>query len=289
MTQAGPIKRVHDAPWLTLTDEKVLGSFLSRFVIDRNLPKPALMVAVTQAFKNVPYENLTKIIKSESVVSASSALRYPREVISDYLKWGTGGTCFSLTAALAAVLDSLGIEAYPILADRFYGTNTHCGLLLLDQFGGFFLVDPGYLLFEPLPIQNDRSTFFETGFNRIELHPLDNGTRLELFTIVKNGRKRRLTFRISPVSDEAFAKAWEQSFAFEMMTYPILTRMADGCHQYLQGNVLAVRDRYRTERTTLTPQKQIEFFASSAGMNIEIVRKALELVNYGTHASAAKC
>jgi hypothetical protein len=214
-------------------------------------------------------------------------MRYPDEVLGDFLKWGTGGTCFSLTAALAGVLDALGIEVYPILADRHYGPDTHCGLIMPRPDGELLLLDPGYLLFAPMPIPREGPFFFETGFNRVELLPAGGGPRLELYTIVKNNRKLRLTFKVEPVGDDAFGRAWERSFAFEMMTYPILTRHADGCHQYLQGNVLAVRDFRRTVRATLTQDKQVEFFVSAAGMDKNIVTKALEIVNYGIGSIAA--
>jgi hypothetical protein len=280
-------KRVHDAPWLRLCDRGLLGRFFARFGIDPDLPRDHLLHRVTACFKFIPYENLTKILKADSVISARSAMRYPDEVVGDFLKWGTGGTCFSLTAALAGLLDALGIEAYPALADRHYGVNTHCGLILAQPDGNLLLFDPGYLLFEALPVPREGPLFFETGFNRIELVPKAGGTRLELYTIVKNNRKLRLTFKVEPVSDEAFGKAWEQSFAFEMMTYPILTRHADGCHQYLQGNVLAVRDSRMTTRAVLTPEKQIEFIAGTAGLDRTVVARALELVNYGLDSAAA--
>jgi hypothetical protein len=278
---------IHDAPWLQVRDQGVLRGFLDRFAIDPDLPRDQLVDRVTKAFRFIPYENLTKILKAGSVISAGSAMRYPDEVIGDFLKWGTGGTCFSLTAALAGVLDSLGIEVYPILADRHYGPDTHCGLIMVRPDGELLLLDPGYLLFAPLRVPSEGPESFDNGFNRVELLPASGGTRLELYTIVKNNRKLRLTFKVEPVSDDAFGRAWERSFAFEMMTYPVLTRHADGCHQYLQGNVLAVRDSRRTRRVALTPDKQIEFFVVAAGMDKNIVTRALEIVHYGIGSIAA--
>jgi arylamine N-acetyltransferase len=278
---------IHDAPWLRLIDPDLLRRFLARFAIDPELRGFPLEEKITAAFKFIPYENLTKILKADTVISARSAMRYPDEVIADFLTLGTGGTCFSLTAALAAVLDACAIEVYPILADRHYGPDTHCGLIMTRGDGQLVLIDPGYLLFAPLLIPRDGPAFFETGFNLIELLPTAGGTRLELHTIVRNNRKHRLTFKLEPVSDEAFGRAWEQSFAFEMMTYPVLTRHANGCHQYLQGNVLAIRDSEKTRRVTLTPDKQIEFISVSAGMDRDVVTRALEIVNYGINSAAA--
>jgi hypothetical protein len=280
-------KPLHDAPWLRLLDAELLPRLLVKFGLDPLLHRDEIIYRLADAYKTIPFENLTKIIKADTVISASSAMRYPDEVIGDFLKWGTGGTCFSLTASLVAVYDSLGIEAYPVLADRHYGINTHCGLMIMQPGGQALILDPGYLLFAPMHIPVEQPLFFDTGFNRIELRPINGGTRLELYTIVKGNRKLRLTFKMELVSDQAFGKAWEQSFAFEMMSYPVLTRTINGSHHYLQANVLAVRDSRRTQRTMLTPEKQIEFFTTTAGINKSIVTRALEIVNYGLNSAAA--
>jgi arylamine N-acetyltransferase len=282
-------KRVHQAPWLTIKNEEILAGFLRRTGIGlgrhSDLVVNVVAEAVAEAFKLVPYENLTKILKASSVISAASAMRYPDEVIGDYLAWGTGGTCFSLTASMVAVYDALGFTVYPVLADRHYGVDTHCGLVLVMPEGKTVLLDPGYLLCTPVEVPAENPVFLDTGYNRIELRPVGN-RRLELYTIVKTNRKLRLTFKMDPVSDEMFGNAWERSFAFEMMTYPVLTRKYRGCHQYLQGTTLAVRNSQRTERTVLTPEKQIEFISGQMGIHREIAVRALEKVKYGKSAIA---
>jgi len=101
--------------------------------------------------------------------------------------------------------------------------------------GEILLCDPGYLLFAPVKVPRETPSSFDNGFNRVELRPLCGGTKLELFTIVKGNRKLRLTFKMEPVADAAFGKAWEQSFAFEMMSYPVLTRTANGCPPVFAG------------------------------------------------------
>jgi arylamine N-acetyltransferase len=278
--------RVHSAPWLTIKNDEILARFLHRSGIGPGLDSNRLINMVAEAFKLVPYENLTKILKASSVISAASAMRCPDEVIGDYLAWGTGGTCFSLTASIVAVYDALGIEVYPVLADRRYGVDTHCGLVLVVPGGKLFLLDPGYLLCSPVAVPAERPVFIDAGYNRMELHPVNGGTRLELYTTVKASRKLRLTFKMDPVSDEMFGNAWERSFAFEMMTYPVLTRQDCGRHQYLQGAVLAVRDSLGTERTSLTPEKQVEFITGQMGIHREIAVRALEKVKYGKSTAA---
>ena len=158
-------RRIHDAPWLRFSDPATAYAFFGRFGVSCECCPALVLRRVTEAFNRVPYENLTKILKADSVLSAASAMRCPDEVIGDFLRWGTGGTCFSLTAALIALLDVAGIDAWPILADRHYGVDTHCGILIAPQGANMLLLDPGYLLFAPIPVPLDFPAFIETGFN----------------------------------------------------------------------------------------------------------------------------
>ncbi len=85
---------------------------------------------------------------------------------------GSGGTCFSLTATLLALVRSLGLRAEPILADRPYGERTHSGLIVwIDDRA--HLVDPGYLLTEPIPLEADLLIEKPTSFNTVILTPGD--------------------------------------------------------------------------------------------------------------------
>jgi arylamine N-acetyltransferase len=97
-----------------------------------------------RAFATLPYENLSKVIRFAEAGDAVAARELPAEIINRHLQWGTGGTCFSLTATLLHLIRSLGFEAEPILADRPYGSNTHCALRVMVE-GQPHLLDPGYL------------------------------------------------------------------------------------------------------------------------------------------------
>lgn len=271
--------KINDAPWLQVSPQ-ILKSFLCRHGIDPVNDRSVLLHRIADAFSRIPYENLTKIIKSDSMVNPSSSMRYPDELIGDYLKWGTGGTCFSLTAAIIAVYNALGIETHPVLADRHYGPDTHCGLMIVRP-DGLLLLDPGYLLFTPVLLPREHSVSVQTGYNIIELVPLQNGEKVEFYTVVKGNRKLRLVYKVKPVDPVQFAQAWEQSFKWEMMTYPVLTRVSAGQHHYLQGKNLAVRSADGTKRSVLTPEMQASFISESMGINKDIVLKAFGVIKHG--------
>jgi len=267
---------------LTISDKVLLKKFLDKFGIDpQKLSEDALIDSVGNAFSHVPYENLTKIIKADALVNPRSAMRHPDEVIGDYLRFGSGGTCFSLTAAITAVYRALGIDAYPILADRHYGADTHSAVIIFRD-ARIFLIDPGYLLFIPVLLYNEKSSFVNAGTNSIELKPIKNGEAAELYTTYKNNRKMRLTYKIAPADPGHFGRVWESSFAWEMMSYPVLTRRTAGAQHYLQGNKLSIYTGENSRRTVFDDDNMRgAAIASTFGIDPQIIKKALEITKNG--------
>jgi len=274
------MRNIHEASVFRCDDAGLLRRFFSRYGIRQHLPPEQLIEKVAEVFSGIPYENLTKIIKSEGLLNPESALRYPREVLNDHLTWGTGGTCFSLTAALIAVYGALGIEAYPLLADRHYGIDTHCGLAVLHR-KKLLLIDPGYLFFVPTPLPTLTVQRISLGYTTIELSPVDGGNRIELITEVRGNRKLRLTYKRAITDPETFIRAWKSSFTWEMMTYPVLTRCRAGEHHYLQGGRVAVRNEEKTVRSRLSPSEEIDYIGTRMGIDKEIVLNAWKVIGYG--------
>jgi len=88
---------------------------------------------VLQAFIAIPYENLSKIIKFNQKHQDADLLRLPDEVWQDFRRHRLGGTCFSLTFFLDAVLHELGFTTYPVMARMNTGPNRHCALIILHE------------------------------------------------------------------------------------------------------------------------------------------------------------
>lgn len=229
---------------------------------------------VVRAFSRLPYENLTKIIKRDSVGNPRLAKRLPHEVVREHASRGTGGTCFSLTFTLLDLLRSLGWMAEPILADRRYGENTHCALVVwLD--GLPHLVDPGFLIIQPIRLESGKESRLETGFNTVRLLPRREGEKVDLYTEQQDASIYRLTFKMTPVDEATFVRAWEASFDWDMMRYPLLTRLSGDRQLYLQGRKLQHRDRGGVSRREVAPDDLTESIAREFGVDARIVARAL--------------
>ena len=258
-------------------DRRLLEFFCRQYGLRPGEDRLHTLGALARSFSRLPYENLTKIIRSSRNGKGPAARRLPGQVLTDHRDLGTGGTCFSLTATLLHLVRSLGFEAQPILADRHYGSDTHSALLVRIR-GRPHLLDPGYLVVEPIPLEESRDVEVETPFNRLELSPVSPG-RVRLYTRQQGNRSHRLTFKTSPADPGQFLKAWDESFSWEMMTHPLLTRVQGDRQIYLNGRRLQIRthtDVFRKELDRAELHRQI---AAAFGIAVPVVRTALAILD----------
>jgi arylamine N-acetyltransferase len=229
-----------------------LMDFLSYYRIPQDAPPRLLLDRLVAGFAKLPYENITKIIKRSQAGSDEKARRYPDEVIGDHISWGAGGTCFSLTSALAHLVRGLGWKAEYILADRRYGQNTHCALLVWID-GVPHLLDPGFLIVDPIALPDGKPEEIHTSFNSLILAPEAQQNRLSLSTVRRSSQTYRLTYKTAPVDEGEFFKAWDASFGWDMMRYPLLTRTEASKQLYLNGS------RYQISNAASIEKREISF------------------------------
>ncbi len=277
--------KISDNSPLNIKNKNVLLSlFCERFDLplphESIQPTDMLLERLCEAFSHIPFENLTKIIKSDITVATEQKKRLPPEVIGDYLAQGTGGTCFSLNAAFISMLGAYGFDAGPLLCDRSYGINTHCAVVLHTETGDK-IIDPGYLIFQPVALPEGVSVRYENGFNQLELVPQPTANRIDLFTISGKKRTYRLTYKVERIDEAAFFRAWEDSFVFDMMRYPVLTFYRNGKHYYLQGNILRIRTGEGVDKRVLSPEQLQSFIVGSSGINKNVYTQAFSVVHHG--------
>lgn len=255
----------------------ILEQFSRSYKIDPKGSSLDRLNAVVQNFVNLPYENLTKIIKESNHHGSSHTKRGPDEVLKDHFKYGTGGTCFSLTAALLYLVRSLGFHAKPILADRHYGENTHCALVVEIE-GKLQLLDPGYLILKPLEISRENEQSIKTSFNQLLLKPHRDAEKLDLYTVWGKSKTYRLTFKTEPVDRTAFLKAWDDSFEWDMMRYPLLTKIAYNQQIYLNKTRLQKRTAQTVDKEEIDHSILEEYISKYFKIDRFIVKRALSIL-----------
>ena len=173
---------------------------------------------------DVPYENLTKLV-------ADGQRRSEEQVAREYLEHGTGGTCFSLVRLFLTLARRMDLDARPILADRSYGTNTHCAAVVQTE-NGPVLADPGFLIYQPVQMDGDRTIELP----HTTLRMSEDG---KVFTVYPDGHEKfRYELHDETVSDDAFCDLWGSSFDWDMMDQLVINRLAGDTHLYLRDTHL---------------------------------------------------
>lgn len=257
--------------------EELLQQFLVRHRIASSNDPRQVLHQVAAAYARLPYENLSKILRDRQTDQTDEVRRLPSDVLNDHYRLGTGGTCFSLTWTLLHLIRALGWEAEPILADRRYGPNTHSALVVWID-GVKHLLDPGYLLVDAIAFPKQGELIVPTSFHEMKLLPDQTGDRVQLQTIHQNQATYRLTYKTDPVDTSQFLKAWDESFQFEMMRYPVLSKIAEGKQFYLQKQSLLIRSKESTERIDVEPDKIADTIQTVFGIHPSVVGESLRVL-----------
>ncbi len=216
--------------------------FMQFFRLRGKNPQLSFLQEILKQFAGIPYENISKIIKlNEHWYSVTEKIRLPQEVMQDHISLQLGGTCFSLTFYLQSILTQHGFTCYPVMADMRAGRNIHCCLIvILDSVK--YLVDPGYLLTQPMELNPRKPKLFRSEFAGVELHFNHENQSYELFTFNKNEIKWRYRFQDRPVPSEEFLQHWLKSFDLNSMHGICLTKV-------MNGGLIYVHKKFMRETT----------------------------------------
>lgn len=251
-----------------------------------NASIPQEVLSLCERLSHVTYENLTKIIRYDEAKSADGARRLDDSFENDLDSWMGGGTCYSLTWHLYQELRRMGYAPKLLMGDKRVEKNVHCALLLsLGE--DSFLLDPGYLIFDPLKIPDripfqKTQAFFPLVPNAVRLD-LENGV-LGLYTgLVAGPMKLRFEFDTRGVSPAEFQRHWTKSFDREMMTYPVLNRLdrEKGVQYYFQKGNLLIRDKDGSRIEKIPKAEQASRLHQVFGIGEETVERALGILDKG--------
>ncbi|MBI4411816.1 MAG: arylamine N-acetyltransferase [Deltaproteobacteria bacterium] len=248
--------------------------FLKHFCLQKKAPALPFLSELTRVFCKIPYENATKLLKVRSGAEGAKRLRLPEEVLEDYLRFGAGGTCFSLTFFFHTILKNLGFESYPVMGDRSYGMNTHCALIV-DFVGEKFLVDPGFLVDQPIALDPLQDTVLRTAFNTIIVSPSPSDQNYHFYTIHQNNKKWRYRLKIKPVDWEEFYRHWTDSFSWSGLNSVVITAVMGGRQIYFRDNHLRIVAPDQVLRQTVKNPSELE---TIFGIHAPLLCQALESI-----------
>ncbi len=271
------------------------------------------VVDLCNQVSNITYENLTKIIRLEQTGSATGARKLDDSDQNDIDSWMGGGTCFSMTWHMYQTLTDMGFKPRLVMGHKRKERNIHCALILPDPdpstpslrlsaqddtalhaplsslvsrlSSNSYLLDPGYLIFDPLqmPLPQPFGTgeaFFPLSPNCVRLvrPTLDS---MELWTGGAGApMKLRFEYPVEGVSVEEFKHHWNESFYREMMTYPVLNRLdrEKGIQYYYQKGNLVVRNATGSKMTKIEPADRVQTLSDIFKLSPSIIEQALQIL-----------
>lgn len=261
-----------------MTDETCIriDRFFDEAGVHTGLASNEILERIVRRFSLLPYENITKILRFTEAGDASAAHRSPAEVLEDHFRWATGGTCFSLTNALRRILQEVGFEPRIAMADMKLGQDVHCALLL-DFKGQTLLLDPGYLVDEPLCLDPSRPLVKATPMNilSLEYNPGDRG--YDVFVERRGERKWRYHLKTAGITDEAFQAHWDRSFSMNMMKSVTISALGPEGQHYFSRSKLHIVDQTR-RRVTNVRGKEIDIISRVFRIEAGIVSRVCALL-----------
>ena len=250
---------------------------LENFKISRHVPDLSLLRELLVKFSYLPYENATKIIKVGEDKNLYDNFRFPFEMVVDYGKFGSGGTCFSLVYLFKSLLDECKFDSRLVLADRTYGNDTHSAILVyMDD--DIYLADPGYLIFTPIKLSREIAVIHSTGIYNIYIEPEEGGRAFLVYSLFPDGNKKfRYKIKNEAIERDTYLEAWKNSFEFEMMNSLVITKATNEEHLYIRNNFFQHKFSGSKIKKHISTDELIQY-TSKAGISEEIIRKALTLL-----------
>ncbi|MCF7911413.1 MAG: arylamine N-acetyltransferase [Candidatus Cloacimonetes bacterium] len=225
--------------------------------------------AVLEAFKEIPYENVSKLLRQKNWTGGDELLlRLPDVLWNDFQENKLGGTCYSLTFFLEVILSNLGFECYPVSADMKWGRNVHCGLAVILE-GVHWWCDPGYLLMTPMVLSGKFQQVYRTESSGIQL--VFDGLKYRLGTFHGREIKWRYSFIDSKCKRSNFLHYWLASFEQRGMNGVCLTRQQKEGMIYIHNRFFKEVSRSAVRKSRLDSNwlKEIERLFGIPGILLE--------------------
>ncbi len=254
--------------------------FLEHFAIKPRIPNFDFLGEIVEAYTLLPYENITKIIAKFAAGTSGKnpLLRSPLTVLKDYIAYGSGGTCYSLTHTLATILEFFGFSCALFTCDIGGRANAHCALMAKVNNGDIYYVDPGYLLARPLLFTPEKNAILDNGFSLVRLNYLGE-KRYAITTTTDNETKERYQLSAIPLTPNQFLNLWRASFDSPGLGRILITTYAgDRGRLYLHHHQLRHITSSGMSKESLSGPEYAENIKQIFGISPELVNKARALL-----------
>ncbi|MFA6618368.1 MAG: arylamine N-acetyltransferase [Candidatus Neomarinimicrobiota bacterium] len=223
--------------------------------------------------KKIPYENVSKILRLFE--KPENRPRSSQTVLREYQENRRGGTCFSLVNLVVRSLKIEGIHAFPVKADIHRRTFPHF-FVIIDYNNKNYLVDPGYLINEPIELKEINNINKAGSAISFELKKISE-EKYSLSTISSGIKKERYNFSINEVSKEEFWAYWIKSFDY--INEIVASRHIDNKFIYINGHYVQIRSNENLEKYR-SAEKSYEYLNTYFHLDHKLIIQAEETLEF---------
>jgi N-hydroxyarylamine O-acetyltransferase len=225
---------------------------------------------------SIPFDNVQKRIWFAGDRTKPATGGDPVEFFENWVKHGTGGTCWPANGGMYALAHALGFNTRRIVGSVIVpnypqGANHGSVLIMLD--GVEYVFDLAFGAFKVVPLISGKATAAGTGIHNMEVVPVDGG--FEMFFHL-GWTTDTLPFRPEsehdPVDHEFFISRYDRAnhVGFFNDTLMISRRFADSIVTIGRGHKLVLTSDGLTKTELSSPQRD-ELLIEELGLSPEVV------------------
>lgn len=245
-------------------------------------PQPDLegLRAVYAAWcRSVPFDNVRKIIHLRTQNGEPLPGSTAEDFLEAWLKFGTGGTCWSGAGALRTLLVSLGFNASRGIATMLAAPNLppNHGTVRVTLDGADYLVDSAMLCVEPLRLRADNETTVDHPAWGLRCSQKEGKWYIDWRPLHKlDGFQCRLE-RFDGTAEE-YHRLYDATRGWSPFNYEVTARLNrnDDVVGTAFGHAVTLRGDGTVERRPISHAERVRLLITEIGMSEEIVMKLPE-------------
>jgi arylamine N-acetyltransferase len=191
--------------------------YLALLGIERGAPTVERLDAIIRAHRSIAFESVSALIRRHATGEGLVPALDLDDLLRDWTERRGGGVCFEVGSMLGRLLEELGYDVFPVLAQISF-PGSHSALMVRID-GGLRLVDVGngQPLFESIPV-GETLEIWRAGLG-YRFRQDDLTSKLVQDRFVDGEFKPFVTYELEPATDAEMEASYQRHHALPPMTF----------------------------------------------------------------------
>jgi N-hydroxyarylamine O-acetyltransferase len=263
----------------TILSRSLVDQILSKLEIDAPATDLSGLSAIYHAWcRKIPFDNSLKMIDVQGNSPAPLAGSKPDAFFDNWLRFGSGGTCWSGNGGLYALLTALGFTASRGVATMRVAPDLppNHGTVVVTLEGSHYLVDASILHSEPLLLdaENSPDTRKQSPAWGVRLFLEDQRLNIRWRPLhITDGLDCRLDY--TDATQEDFEQRYESTRAWSPFNYELNLRTikGDSVVGIAQGKRIEINVRGEAHATALNAADRLSVLVEELGIHPDLAER----------------